>query len=117
MRNAYKDLIGNPEGKHHPVDAGIYRTIISTQVDLKETGTECSLATSSSRYELLAGSCKHGTESSVSITGGILFTILPTITVSGTALLYIISFILFVFRIESDNCFTTGQNLLGNIHL
>jgi hypothetical protein len=69
MRNAYKLLIGNPEGKT-PLGRPMHRWEDNIKMDLRKIHLVCGLNSSGSRWGPIVGSCEHGNEPSGSIEGG-----------------------------------------------
>jgi hypothetical protein len=58
MRNAYKILVGKPEGKNHLEDLGIGGRIVLKQISEKYS-VRCGLDASGSGQGLVVGCCKH----------------------------------------------------------
>jgi hypothetical protein len=66
MTNAYKNLVGKPEEKRQ-LGRPRRKWEDYIKMDRKETG--CGLDSSGSEYGPVAGSCEHGNEPAVSISG------------------------------------------------
>jgi hypothetical protein len=74
MRNAYKLLVGKPEGKR-PFGRPRHKWMYNIRVDLREVGWEVVdwIHLSTLEYGPVAGSCERGNEPSGSIKGGKFF--------------------------------------------